>query len=180
MRFDQKAVQTGPVHRRRFLAASAALGAALLIPGVARSADIRELQGSVKVNGKRATRATRVRPGDLIETGPKSKLVFVVGTDAFLLRERSRLKLEKAATGEPSTITGLRLKTGALLAVFGTGPRHIETATATANIHGTGVYIEASPEQTYFCTCYGEVELRDKTGKADVCSSSTRARSRAR
>jgi hypothetical protein len=162
MSLDEKAADLCPLHRRRFLTASAALCAAVLIPGSVHAADVREIAGSVKVNGKPATRKTRVRPGDVVETGPKSKVVFVIGQDAFLLREQSRLNLDKSKAGKEAVISGLRLLTGALLAVFGKGPRTIETATATAGIRGTGVYIEASPTETYFCTCYGEVELRDK------------------
>jgi len=161
---DHEAKRSGCLHRRGFLAASAALGAALLLPGAARSAGVRLLEGSVKVNGKPATRAMRVRAGDLIETGPDGKLVFVVGQDAFLLRELSSLKLE-APTSSKSATTGIRLETGALVAVFGKGRRLIETASVMATIRGTGVYMETGAEQTYFCTCYGEVELRDKTGK---------------
>lgn len=161
---DHEAERCCSLHRRRFLAASAALGAALLLPGAARSASVRELEGSVSINGKPATRATRVRTGDLIETGPEGKLVFVVGQDAFLLRERSSLRLETPTSSSKVAIASIRLETGALLAVFGKGRRLIETATATATIRGTGVYLEASADQTYFCTCYGVVELRDRNG----------------
>jgi hypothetical protein len=49
--------------------------------------------------------------------------------------------------------------------VFGKGPRQLATATATVGIRGTGVYIEASADRTHLCTCYGEVELRDRRGK---------------
>ena len=161
---DHEAERSCSAHRRGFLAVSAALGAALLLPGAARSAGIRLLEGSVSVNGKPATTATRVRTGDLIETGPDGKLVFVVGQDAFLLRERSKLRLETPAASGKAPTAGIRLETGALLAVFGKSRRLIETATATATIRGTGVYLEADADQTYFCTCYGEVELRDKTG----------------
>jgi hypothetical protein len=167
MALDQKTLRFPPVPRRRFLAASAAVGATLLLPGAARSASVRELEGSVSVNGKSATNATRVRTGDLIETGPDSKVVFVLGQDAFLLRERSTLKLERPTSSGKVAISSLRLETGALLAVFGKGSRLIETATArgAAGTRVTGVYLEASAEQTYFCTCYGTVELRDKTGR---------------
>jgi hypothetical protein len=162
MSLDEKAANLCPLHRRRFLTASAALGAVVFMPGGSLAADVRELAGSVKVNGKAATRKTRVRPGDVVETGAKSKVVFVIGQDAFLLREQSRLNLNKPGAGKEAVIAGLRLVSGALLAVFGKGPHTIETATATAGIRGTGVYIEASANATYFCTCYGEVELRDK------------------
>jgi hypothetical protein len=164
MVLDHGTKRSCSVHRRGFLAASAALGAALLLPGAARSASVRLVEGSVSVEGKPATRATRVRAGDLIETGPDGKLVFVVGQDAFLLRERSTLRLKTPPAGSKVSNAGIRLESGALLAVFGKGRRAIETTTVTAVIRGTGVYLEASAEQTYFCTCYGEVELRDKTG----------------
>ena len=166
MVLDHGAKRSRSLHRRGFLAASAALGTALLLPGAARSASVRLVEGSVSVNGKAATRATRVRAGDLVETGPDGKLVFVVGQDAFLLRERSTLRLKTPTSGGKVANAGILLESGALLAVFAKGRRLIETATATAAIRGTGVYLEASAEQTYFCTCYGEVELRDKTGAA--------------
>jgi hypothetical protein len=160
---DHEAERTCSLDRRGFIAASAALAATLLLPGAARSASVRLLEGSVSVNGKPATRATRVRAGDLVETGPDSKLVFVVGQDAFLLRERSTLRLETPTSGGKVATPDIRLESGALVAVFGKGRRLIQTATATAAIRGTGVYLEATAEQTYFCTCYGEIELRDKT-----------------
>jgi hypothetical protein len=164
MAFNLAAKRSSPLCRRQFLLASAAFGATLLLPGAARSATVRHLEGSVSVNGKAATRATRVRPGDLVETGPDSKLVLVLGQDAFLLRERSGLKLERPTSGDKAAIAKLRLEAGALVAAFGKGSRVIETATAIAitGARPTGVYLEASPEQTYFCTCYGETELRHK------------------
>ncbi|MBF0623934.1 MAG: hypothetical protein HQL82_03910 [Magnetococcales bacterium] len=59
----------------------------------------------------------------------------------------------------PRTTNGLLLKLGSLLAVFGSGPKQISTITATIGIRGTGLYLEAEPENTYFCLCYGEAEL---------------------
>ncbi len=167
MALEQKTERSSSVRRRQFLVASAAVGATLLLPGAARTASVRELQGSVSVNGKPATAASRVRTGDLIETGPDSKLVFVLGQDVFLLRERSSLKLENPTSSGKVAIASLRLETGALLAVFGKGSRMIETGTATAaaGVRRTGVYLEASAEQTYFCTCYGTVELRARVGR---------------
>ena len=99
-----------------------------------------------------------------METAQGARVVFVIGEDAFLLRGDSKLMLEHNASGKALVISGLRLLSGGLLAVFAPGARRIETPTATAGIRGTGVYIEASAEQTYFCTCYGVVELRDRAG----------------
>ena len=54
----------------------------------------------------------------------------------------------------------LRLVTGALGAVFGKGNRRqIVAANVTAGIRGTGVYLETRGDGTYFCTCWGQVDL---------------------
>jgi len=152
------------MHRRGFLVASAALGASLLLPNGSAAAQVKVLQGAVKVNGKKASKTSVIRAGDTVETAKGARIVFAVGDDAFLLRGDSKLMLEHTPGGKTLVITGLRLLSGALLAAFAPGARRIETATATAGIRGTAVYIEASKEQTYFCTCYGVVELRDKAG----------------
>ena len=44
--------------------------------------------------------------------------------------------------------------------VFNLGEKRIETNTAVIGIRGTGIYVEADAERTYFCTCYGQVELK--------------------
>jgi hypothetical protein len=46
----------------------------------------------------------------------------------------------------------------------------LKTKTATVGIRGTGVYLEADPEQTYFCTCYG---VADVTANEDPESKDT-------
>ena len=57
----------------------------------------------------------------------------------------------------------LRLITGGVVSVWSKGgSRSIITPTLTAGIRGTGVYTEVLPQQamrTYFCNCYGTVEL---------------------
>ena len=35
----------------------------------------------------------------------------------------------------------------------------VRTTTGTIGIRGTGFYVEAQPDQTYFCTCYGVSEV---------------------
>jgi hypothetical protein len=57
-------------------------------------------------------------------------------------------------------VSAARLATGALLSVFGKGtPKRVTTPTSTIGIRGTGLYVEARPDQSYVCTCYGEVEI---------------------
>lgn len=117
---------------------------------------IYELRGEVKVNGRLATMQTLIGPNDRIETGRDAQLIFVVGQDAFLLRAESQLEL----TGDPSLlVSGLRLLSGALLSVFGRKEHHLTTHTATIGIRGTGLYVEAEPDISYICTCYGTTEI---------------------
>ncbi|MEQ1814280.1 MAG: hypothetical protein ABL860_07515 [Candidatus Nitrotoga sp.] len=56
-------------------------------------------------------------------------------------------------------INGLRMLSGKLLTVSRNTPMRVRTATATIGIRGTGFYVEADPELTYFCTCYGTTDV---------------------
>ncbi len=140
---------------------SAALGMALMLPSVAQAGRLRQLTGEVAVNGKPASAAMEIHSLDVVTTGAGGSATLVMGKDALLIRANSEVEL----LGKPNTavLTGLRMLTGALLGVFAKGaPRQLLTATATAGIRGTGIYMEASAEKTYFCTCYGEVQLTDQ------------------
>jgi len=127
-----------------------AMGERPAAPGLYR------VEGDVRVNGKPARAGFLVRPGDVIETGARSQAVFIVGRDAYLLRAGSRLE----TAGKEMLIDALRIVTGKLLSVLGPGARRIETPSATIGIRGTGVYVEAEPERTYVCTCYGIADLQ--------------------
>lgn len=117
---------------------------------------IYELLGKATINGSPATAQSAIGNNDLIETGDNSQLIFAVGHDAFILRANSSLKL----SGEDNLlVSGLRLVTGALLSVFGKSRHQINTPTAIVGIRGTGVYVEADPELSYICTCYGTTEI---------------------
>lgn len=148
--------------RRQFLISALATGSLAALPGLAQAGgrQISDIQGSVFVNGRRANSASTIRPGDVVKTGRDSKIVFVVGQDAIMLRSNSRLILQS----ENRLVSGLRLLTGAMMAVFAPGKKTISTVTATAGIRGTGIYVEASPDETYFCTCYGAVQLDEVSG----------------
>jgi len=114
-----------------------------------------EANGPVTVNGQPAGPATRIDAKARIETGKGAQLVFVVGTDAFLLRESSRLEL----SGDGFLVGVMRLATGALLSVFGRNDKRFITPTSTLGIRGTGLYVESEPDRSYVCTCYGEVNI---------------------
>lgn len=147
------------MQRRRLLAATLAAGGLLLLPSRSWAGDIRDLVGEVKVNNRKVGKRSSVYPGDTVETGSGAMIAFVVGNDAYVLRENARLELEG---GNKDTFArALRLLTGGLLAVFGKSSttRQLHTQTVTAGIRGTGIYMESEPSRTYFCTCYGAVEF---------------------
>jgi hypothetical protein len=118
---------------------------------------ILSLGGTASINGRPARKFDLVRSGDVVATGPDSYAVFVAGGDAFLVRAATRVELGSSR----EIIDSLRLVTGKLLSVFagGKGRRTLQTATATIGIRGTGAYLEAEPERTYFCLCYGEADI---------------------
>ncbi len=164
--------------RRDLLVAGSVTGAMLVVPQVVFAGKLLGVASEVYVNGKRAYRGATVRPGDVVKTGGLSEAVFVVGKDAFMLRERSELRLIGSKQGARGVAAGLRLLTGGLLSVFAPGERKLQTATVTAGIRGTGVYVEVNPESTYFCTCYGQVELADSSGSNVQQVSATRHEAR--
>jgi len=154
----------GRARRRRLLRAAAALGAvsvasalrqALALGANPAPPGLYRVEGDVRVNGRPAAAGDLVRPGDVIETGARSQAVFVAGRDAYLLRASSRLE----TAGQEMLIKTLRIVTGKILSVLGPGARRIETPSATIGIRGTGIYIEAEPDRTYVCTCYGVADL---------------------
>lgn len=132
---------------------------------------IYRVTGTALVNGRPATLETPVRPGDTVETGKDSELIFAVGGHAMLLRSNTRMVIQ----GEPRSASSLlislvRVVTGALLSVSRNTPMKIMTPTATIGVRGTGWYTEANPEQTYFCTCYGTTDV---TASNDPASRTT-------
>lgn len=122
---------------------------------LAKGQSIYDVTGPVMVNGKLITRDARIGPNDTVRTGKGARAIFVVGSDAFLLRADSSLEMK----GDDAFVNQLRLITGALLSVFGKGPRYLATPTSTIGIRGTGLYVEAEPDLTYVCTCYGETDI---------------------
>jgi hypothetical protein len=148
--------------RRSFLAGSAALAAGALLPLAAagQSGEVRELSGEVFLNGYPMAANSALRVGHTVTTGRNSRIWFTLGGDAYFLRPDSELRLQSS---EPPDvlIDFLRLVTGALGATFTRGARRTVVArTATIGIRGTGIYVEATPEETYACTCFGATELR--------------------
>ena len=146
--------------RRALLALVAAIGAPAalrLALAQTQAQGVRRAIGEVRVNRLPAVPGSLVRPGDTVEVGKEALAAFVVDQNAFLMRSNSRAEF---AGG--SVLAAVRLVTGGLLSVFGGGEHRLTTATATVGIRGTGAYMEAEPERTYFCLCYGTAEVEPK------------------
>jgi hypothetical protein len=149
--------------RRSFLRAAAAWTAAGGFAGAHAQSrgNVVELSGDALVNGQRLSAQQPIQTGDLIETGPNSTLIFVIGNSSFQVRQNSRMSVERGAS--LTVVSVLRMITGGVASVWGKGSnRQIVTPTLTAGIRGTGVYTEVFPEQenrSYFCNCYGVVDM---------------------
>ncbi|WP_291013418.1 iron dicitrate transport regulator FecR [Hydrogenophaga sp.] len=159
--------------RRQTLQAAAAWTALGGLPAAMaqQRSNVVEFVGDVLLNGERMRPQQTVQTGDDLQTGPASRLVFVIGNAAFHVRQNSRLSVGRGAT--INTVSLLRMLTGAVVSVFGRGSsRTIATPTLTAGIRGTGVYTEVMPDQrTYFCNCYGLVDVTTR-GERTVSESS--------
>src|SRR5258706_1695284 len=156
----------GWLTRRHFLRAAAAGASGLLLPLEAFGApdQVHDLRGKVTINNRPATTKSEILPGDRIVTGSDGHFVFVMGNqDAIMVRSRSELVIERY---DDQGL--LKLITGAIGAVFGRGrQRQIVAANVTAGIRGTGVYLETRGDGTYFCTCWGQVDLASSEDPKD-------------
>jgi len=130
------------------------------------------ISGDVEINGAKGTLDSKITGGSTIKTGANSELVYVVNESAYIARPQTQIVVEVAETG---FVGGLRLLAGKLLSVFPNGrPVKLNTRVASIGIRGTGVYLEADPEQTYFCTCYGVADVsanNDPQSKETIAAS---------
>jgi hypothetical protein len=156
--------------RRRFLVYLLSAGTFAAVPGCSSGGrmvkampvpammpankSIYQYLGKISVNRVPATLETRIDPGDVVETGPDSQLVFVVDKDAFLMRSNSRMRIPAQMAGGE-----FNLERGKVLSVFASQKTAIRTPSAVIAIRGTGVYVEVEPDLSYVCTCYGLTDL---------------------
>lgn len=119
---------------------------------------IHEMRGQVLINGKTARKDQLIQGNDRVEVGPGGQIIFGVGANAFIVRERSILEMN----GKDLFVNAMQLVSGAVLGVFGKRKTElpIRTSTATIGIRGTAVYTEAHPDRSYACTCYGQTVLQ--------------------
>ncbi len=141
------------------LAAGGALGAAGLGGVISRALakgdlppGVHQLDGGATVNAKPAQVGTPLKPGDRIATGPQSRAVIVIGSDAFLMRADTTLETRGAA----GVLTDMLVAGGRILTVLSKKPVAVAAAHATIGIRGTGFYLEVDEAGVYFCLCYGE------------------------
>ena len=161
------------LNRRAFiyqLLAGSGLGIAGL-PGFRRTAlamgtlfvtqGMRKVRGDVKINGISAEVGTLVKNGDVVTTGPDSYAVFVIDKSAYLVRDNTHVELSSKTSDQykEKIVNILRIINGKMLSVFGRRRKTIMTKTAVIGIRGTGIYVEAEPQRTYVCTCYGVVDI---------------------
>ncbi len=154
------------------------------LPGLARAMGnqpkpdgIHRLNGDVRINDRPAKLGDIVRAGDVIRTGPKASVLFVAGGSVHLIRDNSRITFppdDAAKDLSSSAIRAIKTVNGKILSVFGDGPHRIETATSIAGVRGTGIYVEAEPDRTYICTCYGTIDLAARSAPETAITLSTR------
>lgn len=145
------------------LAASAALGAggitalireALAQQQLSTSVQVVRSKGAVSVTSHAVQAGGANQAGTTVVTGRGGEAVLLFGKDAFLQRENT-----SASFGAEPAKEFLRVTSGKIMGVFGQGEKKLVTDTAVIGIRGTGCYIEAESERTYFCLCYGEAEV---------------------
>ncbi len=174
--------------RRRLLIAMLGLGTLASVPGYAAQYSrlpaklpagqfIYRLFGDVQINGIAVTLKTQIKAGDTITTGARSFVIFVFGEDAFILRSNSEMVVrpdtgmvqpeaqpkEKQEVNKRLVMSALpmaySLTRGKALSVMASRQTRISTPTAVIGIRGTGVYVEAEPDEAYVCVCYGSTEI---------------------
>lgn len=123
----------------------------------AGDAVIYSFKAPILVNGKLASQNTPISFGDEILTGDKAQIVLKLDGSVYRLGSRTRLKL-------PETTENFSFNVffGSVLAVFKRNtPKTIYTNTAVLGVRGTGLFLHVDNQQTYLCTCYGDIDFSD-------------------
>ncbi len=148
-------------HRRNFLKSIFFTTTAFFFPSQLQAKGKKGIisqDGPLYINGTLAVVGDKVQAGDRVETGPGAKGVIVLGEDAFLLREKTKVVFPEETTSEKV----FKIIAGGVLSVFGPKKLVIDTPVATIGIRGTGMYIRIDQDRTYACLCYGEADLQSK------------------
>lgn len=168
--------------RRRLLVAALSLGWLGAAPGaraqnplggrpgkLPEGRSVYRVRGEVTVDGRRADESTRIAPGSTVKTARDSEVVFVVGSHAMIARGQTAVVLQPAP--REGIVGALKMLEGALLSVSRGTVTSVKTNVATIGLRGTGFYVEAHPDHTYFCTCYGVSDvasIEDATSRQTI------------
>lgn len=115
---------------------------------------IRNVDKNVLIGDRAASPGMAVNPGDTVATAAASSTSFVVGSDAFLLRENTRLEF-----GQGPHVSACKFPQGGVLCATA-AERTFVTRALTVTVTEGACCIEAEPERTYFCLCYGSAVLQ--------------------
>lgn len=119
---------------------------------------MRKIRGDVRINGIPAKIGDTVKPGDTVATGKDAEAVFVADKSVCMLRENTRIEIAEEKR-ENAVTSVIRLIRGKIMSVSRKKRERIVTTTAILGVRGTGVYVEAEPDITYVCLCYGTADI---------------------
>ena len=169
MSFHEAAFAAGLQRRDTLKAAAAWLALGSQPAAIARQrSNIVERVGQIRLNGQPLLPEQTVQSGDQVQTGPNSRLIFIIGDAAFQVRPNSTLSLERGHS--IGSVSQLHLLEGAVLSVWaGERSRQIITPSLSAKFRTAGLYAEVfgeSRHRSYLCNCHGTLALsagKDKT-----------------
>jgi hypothetical protein len=121
---------------------------------------IYRISGDVTVDGKKADLGTKVVGGSTIQTGRDSELVYAVGESAYIARPNTQIVVE-TSTQEAGVVTGIKLLAGKAAVGVPEPPPGAAADQDRVDRHPRNRRVprDRTPEQTYFCTCYGVADV---------------------
>jgi len=119
---------------------------------------IYSISGRVLVNGQEADIHTRISAADTISTAADGRLIYAVGATALLVRSDSRV-IMTAQQADAGAIARIQVERGKALLTAAADSTQLDTSTARLTLGRGGAYVEADPDQTYFCKCYGVASI---------------------
>ena len=145
--------------------------------------DVAVVRANERTNDRvKLAQGAEVRVGDRVTTGPQSHAQLRFSDEALVaLRPDSEFHIDGYSFQSPGSgpeRAVFRLVKGGFRTVTGQIGRinrdqyQVLTSQATIGIRGTGIYVEAEPERTYVCTCYGiaDIEANDKPESRETVS----------
>lgn len=117
--------------------------------------------GNVTVNGAPAKPNTVIDANAVVETAKGAHIVFVLGDDAFFMREKSIAKFGTSAELK----SGVQVEKGSLLSSIArrSDDDKVTVQTSTAKVYvgkkSAALYVESKKKSSYICLCYGKAKL---------------------